>query len=248
MKDLVTGAEREMARPQDGTNRLKISGDGRWAYYRVMEGGPVRRQAIYRVDLTTGQQSRVHPDCGTPVHASHDGATVLFETGSSPTRLSMLDASRGQKHEFLRHGHHGVEAARLSPDGEWLAFQLNRGFDGAQLFTTRFRQGRAGDESTWLPVTDPGGFNLEPWWSPNGEYLYFLSDRDGHRCVWAQQLSAHEKRPAGPARPILHLHTARLTALTAIRRAPLYVGLSVAKDRLVLSLSEITSNVFVGEL
>jgi len=33
-----------------------------------------------------------------------------------------------------------------------------------------------------------------------------------------------------------------------IRRAPVYVGLSAAKDRLVLSLTEITSSVWVADV
>jgi hypothetical protein len=53
-----------------------------------------------------------------------------------------------------------------------------------------------------------------PRWSPDGALLYFLSERDGFRCLWAQRLEPTAKTPFGPAVPVHHFHS----------RAPLAEG------------------------
>ena len=39
--------------------------------------------------------------------------------------------------------------------------------------------------------------DLCPIWSPDGNLLYFLSERDGFRCIWGQKLDPASKRPLG---------------------------------------------------
>ncbi len=245
-RDLVTGRETLVSAPDQTTNRIKISRDGRTAYYRVLEGPEPRLQAIYSADLLTGQSARVCRDCGAPTGVSPDGRLVIYETGSTPARLAVLRVDSGKSWEFARHSHYGMQSARVAPDGRWIAFHVDRGWEGKQIFIAPFRDAATIRESEWIPVTEPGGVDQEVWWSPNGNDLYFLSDRDGHRCVWVQALDSHTRKPRGPAVAIRHFHEARLTPLSFAWRAPSYVGLSVAKDRLVLSLTEISSNIWVG--
>jgi hypothetical protein len=141
-----------------------------------------------------------------------------------------------------------MHSARVSPDGRWIAFHLDRGWDGKQLFVAPFRDAAQINEADWIPVTEPGDVNQEVWWSPNGRYLYFLADRDGWRCVWAQKLDSRTGKPIGPAVAVSHFHQARLTPLSFVWRSPSYVGLSVARGHLVLSLAEIASNTWIGHL
>ncbi|MCC6265015.1 MAG: PD40 domain-containing protein [Bryobacterales bacterium] len=245
-KDLASGGESLLSGPSQATNRLKISPDGSAAYYRVFEGPEPQLQAIHSVDLLTGRSVRVCRDCGAPTHVSPDGRLVVFETGSSPTRLAAMRVDSGEKWEFARHSHYGMRSARVAPDGRWIAFHADRGWEGKQIFVAPFRDTAPIDESQWIPVTETGGVDQEAWWSPNGVYLYFLSDRDGHRCIWAQKFDPRTGEPAGSAIAVYHFHEARLTPLSFLWRDPSYVGLSVAANRLVLSLTAISSNVWVG--
>ena len=81
--------------------------------------------------------------------------------------------------------------------------------------------------------------------SPNGNVVYFLSDRDGYRCIWGQLLAAASKRPLGPARAVYHFHEPQLTSSN--RFAPSWVGLALAHNRIVVALDEITSNIWMME-
>jgi hypothetical protein len=110
-------------------------------------------------------------------------------------RLAALDVASGEKLEVLRHPHHGVQAGRVSPDGRWIAFELDRGPDGVQLFMAPFRGLEAIPETEWIAVTEPDTSSFEPAWNPNGSTLYYLSDRWGSRDLWMQAL-----RPDGRPR------------------------------------------------
>ena len=98
----------------------------------------------------------------------------------------------------------------------------------------------------WIAVTDGSSEEMEPAWSPNGELLYFLSDRDGFRCIWARRLHGAGKQPAGDAFAVRHFHRARrslrrLTGTTGL------IGLSVAPGRMVFSFGELTGNIWLEE-
>jgi Tol biopolymer transport system component len=229
-------------------NRLKVSGDGRLAFYRAMEGAPgdIQRQAIYRADLVSGKTDRVCQNCGGPTHASADGRFVLFENGSAITRIAVLRVGREERWDLLRHSHRPVSSARLSADGRWVAFELDGGFDGRQILVAPFRED--GLSENWVAITPEHGRAAEPWWSPNGRRLYYLDWRDGFPCIWTRKWNNAAGRPEGDAEPVQHFHESRTGPLLAVNRAPRYIGLSVANDRLVLALSQITSLLRLGEL
>ena len=82
-------------------------------------------------------------------------------------------------------------------------------------------------------------------WSPDGTLLYFSSDRDGFRCIWAQRLDRDTKRPVGSAFAMYHFHSARRSLMNA---DILKWELAVAPDKLVFHLGEITSNIWMTTL
>ena len=81
-------------------------------------------------------------------------------------------------------------------------------------------------------------------WSPDGNMLYFLSERDSFRCIWAQRLDPVTKRPTGDAFAVRHFHTSR-RSLTTIGD-PVNLGLSVAIDKLIFSMVERTGNIWMA--
>ena len=74
----------------------------------------------------------------------------------------------------------------------------------------------------------------QPEWSPNGQWLYYLSDQTGTLAVWAVRLS-RDKKPEGVPKPILTFPSVRLN-IDEMR--PRDIGLSVAKDKLALGAAE----------
>ncbi len=215
------------------------------AVYRFLEGVPNRKTAIYETVLATGATRRLCAECGGPTHCSADGLTIPYEVASTPVRLALLGADRSQT-EILRHPQYAVRSARLSTDG-WVAFHLDRNSTEKQIFVAPLRGRETIPQRDWISIAGPEGANQEAYWSPDNRLLYFLSDRDGYRCVWAQSLDPVTKRPAGAPIGVYHLHQTSFSALTSVGRGPWNVGLSIGGDRLALSLAEVKSDVWIAE-
>ncbi len=87
-----------------------------------------------------------------------------------------------------------AEAASLSPDGQWLAF------DARDAGESPRRDVLVVPASGGPPVTIAGGptDDLFPIWTPDGRGLLFVSDRAGSSGLWLQAMAAG--RPVGAAR------------------------------------------------
>ncbi len=85
-----------------------------------------------------------------------------------------------------------------------------------------------------------------PWdWSPDGNLLYFTSDRDGFRCIWAQRLDPQTKHPVGEAFEVYPFHR---TGLSPMNIGLGYFGISLAPDKIVINLGELTGNIWIADL
>ena len=245
-KDLTTGLESELFH-SPSVSRLRLAPDGSAAFFRVMEGPFPQEQQIHRMDLVQGQVRRVCADCGDPTSVGRSGEFVLHQTGSRLSRLAVLHVPTGERRECLRHPHHSVESGRLSPDGSWVAFTLNAGPDGGRLYIAPFRGLAEIGASEWIPVSDPAYSSFEPAWSPDGQVLYFLSDRDGSRDLWLQRLDSR-KHATGNARLVYAFRDPKLTPLKYHLRSPAYVGLSIGPTQAVLALNEWSSRILTGRM
>ena len=98
----------------------------------------------------------------------------------------------------------------------------------------------------WIPITDGTEMDRQSYWSPDGNLLYFLSDRDGFRCIWAQPLDAATKRPNGEAKSVHHFHGAR-RSLRGVGNRASAIQMSVARDQLVFALGELTGNIWMKD-
>jgi hypothetical protein len=123
----------------------------------------------------------------------------------------------------------------LSPDGKLLAYASDRAAPpGSEGNLDIWVQQLAGGEPMRLtrdpaddsePVFSPDGSKIafrseragggiygesnndKQRWSPNGNLLYFVSERDGFRCIWAQRLDPGSKRPVGALFAVYHSHS-----------------------------------------
>jgi len=98
-------------------------------------------------------------------------------------------------------------------------------------------------EKDWIPITD-GRFRDHPdHWSPGGNALYFLSDRDGYVCIWAERLDASTKRPSGAPVVVYHAHGGSRSMTEMLVEA----GFSLAQDRIAFNMEERTGNIWMAE-
>lgn len=131
---------------------------------------------------------------------SADSEWVVFDSYrevNAPLRqgtIYKIRADGGQPKRLMDcTGHHGA----LSPDGSVLAF--------ARGMSPWWRKAYRGscDQDIWLKplddspakrLTEYDGIDTDPMWSPDGESIYFLSDRDGITNVWVMPQSGGDAR------------------------------------------------------
>ena len=100
-------------------------------------------------------------------------------------------------------------------------------------------------ESQWSLILDGTELDRQPVWSPSGDIIYFLSDRDGTRCIWAQRVDTATRKPVGEAFAALHIHQLRYYLNDV--GDPASVGLTVVNGQMYFAGFEIQSNVWMAE-
>lgn len=235
--DLKTGAEWALTATPAGEFAPQIAADGSTVYYSIYG----KREA-YLMASSGGEATKLCDDCGT-WDVSHDGTRILywFSTAQPIVSIGMMQLTTGKKLELIAHPKHSLYQPHFSPDDRWIAFLAKTGQDRSRIYVVPFNGPVAHDPVSWIPVTAGDTLDDKPRWSPDGSLLYFLSERDGFRCLWAQRLHAGSKRPEGDAFAVQHFHTSR-RSLMNVGLGPLEIA--VTSDALVFNMGERTGNIW----
>jgi Tol biopolymer transport system component/DNA-binding winged helix-turn-helix (wHTH) protein len=187
----------------------------------------------------------------TPRGFSSDGSVVLlqrYDLGNQmKDRIVSLDLRTRMEREFLNHPDKPLFHAYFSWDDRWVVFK--KLFDlaelPAQILIAPVRHGTAGKESEWIAVTDGLHADDKPQFSSDGNTVFFTSTRDGYLCVWAQRLDPATKQPLGVPFAYEHFHN------SAGRAAAHFQGesdLSVARDKMLINLPEVHSDIWMTQM
>jgi dipeptidyl aminopeptidase/acylaminoacyl peptidase len=158
--------------------------------------------------------------------------------------VGLLNVVTGKKTALLRHEQYDLFQGYFSPDDRWITFSARLSPDRTQLFVVPFTGERELKESEWIVVTDGSRKDFKARWSPDGNLLYFVSQRDGFRCLWAQRLDPTTKRPLGPSFEVFPSHKARLSLMNVDVTA---LEFSVAREKIVFNLGELTGNIWMAK-
>ncbi len=245
LKDLKTGGETALTMPPAPPYRwLSISPDGSRVAFTVLED---EKRPIYTLTVDAEGRTSVPQkaclDCGIAVSWSHDAGRVLYLT-FTPSRIGSLDVAAGQRSTL-------VEAAEsdalyqpfFSPDGQWLAFIVHS-LGYSRIYVVPLDQNEPVKRERWIALTDGNTWDDKPRWSPDGNVLYFVSDRDGFRCIWAQRLQPDSKLPLEAPTAVYHCHSSRLSLTNLLLPA---FEISVARDKIVFNMAERTGNIWLAE-
>jgi Tol biopolymer transport system component len=156
LRDNVRGSESALlARPV----RPKLSPDGSRVAYsstvpRAGEGG------LYVLDAAGGEaKTLIEPSERVTVYGwSPDGEKVVFWDGS-PTRFSVASWRTGRRSVLISHAKQNIHNAELSPDGNWISFDLPAA-TGRPVMVARIRDGKATGEPEWITVAASGRSGL----------------------------------------------------------------------------------------
>src|SRR5262245_42657897 len=176
----------------------------------------LERGGVVSAPATGGAETaEVPPGSSGPVISAAwapDGKRIAYVVGDSVFLHEAGGQSRGLARVYEAHG------CAWSPNAEYLAcasgnaIALTPGtlFGNAspsQVVSVRVQDGRV------VPLTDSLFANLSPVWSPDGHWIYYVSNRYGPRDIFAQPMAGGA--PHGPALRLttgLNAHTISLSA------------------------------------
>ena len=75
----------------------------------------------------------------------------------------------------------------ISPDGEWMAWQTNVDGDEDEIYLARV------DGSEARNITNTEGLDGHPWFSRDGQWIVFESERTGNMEIWKINLETREQ-------------------------------------------------------
>jgi hypothetical protein len=243
------GTEREITPDMSPSRGLILDGARGVAYYRVLEGPQPSKQVIYRTPIAGGNREKICDDCGTLTDINRTTGELLYETPMERNRLALFNPATKQHTELLRHSDGAVRAARLSPNGKWLAFQVDYGKGTRRLYVAPYRGAQAIPFGEWVAATSPEWVIEDPTWAPDGRGIYYLTHaQDGKPAVYSVGFDP-ERGLTGKA-PVEALRFPRLgfSILRPTGMKSLWAGLSVTEKSLILSVRKLESSLWVGTL
>jgi serine/threonine protein kinase len=210
-----------------------LSSDGhRIAYMPDTEAARVAVGAT--TDLTAEE---VYQDLGIPQHWAADGKRVLY-LSLQLTSLDIFNTVNRMRMELVGSPGQTAMSGRFSPDGRWLVFQTRNEQGQRSIWISRLEDKKL-DPAGWIRITDDPT-DLMPRWSPDGNGLYFISDRDGFRCIWTVELDPATKVRLGEPRAFYHAHNGQ----QSLRVGSAGFNMEVAKDKLVVNMDEFKGNLW----
>ncbi len=148
--------------------------DGRHIVYSVGNSGGGYR--LWRIDIETGEAQPLTAGGGNASEAvvSSNGRRLAYTDTRPSWRITSIDPDSGQRRTIFETRY--IAALPIaSPDGTEIAF-FSMQSSGAQVFTI----GADGqDLRQW--TFDENGTNTLPFWSGNGESVFYYKDRALHR-------------------------------------------------------------------
>lgn len=242
--EVATGQEIRIGETSEATPPI-ISDDGGQVAYAVREKDGL---SIYTAPVTGGVARRICAGCGRPTEWFGHGARMLYDKAvKNNSEIAVLDVASGKSTDILHSKANRIYTPRLSPDRRMLCFTvITTTTQERKTYLTRFSETSQIPEGEWKPLT--GGASVderEPFWSPDGRFLYFLSERDGFRCVWTVRFDPASSKAIGEPFPAHHLHQYRHSLLDFGDVAD--IGLSLAGKTMLLAVREIQSNIWLAE-
>ena len=234
VRDLKSAQENAISASNGPSFNPNFSPDGNELLYRAAEH---QTSVGYAVSLSAGGSKAICEDCSD--YGWSSDKTKLVLVGTSPVRISILDLATQRRTGLLNHPVYLLWNARFSPDDRWVSF--NATAQGrSRVFVAPVSDAGLVPEQEWIAIAG-SGWDDKPRWSPDGNTLYFVSERDGFRCIWAQRLDAR-KHAVGEAIPVFHAHESRRSLSNV---GPGDLAISVARDKLVFNMSERTGNLWM---
>lgn len=212
-----------------------LSGDGKKVIFR-------RDHGAFMTTLEDGPVSQLLPACGKPSDVTFDGGQILCDSISADERIRLWSHGKTGTLVLQPDGRKTTQSdGRFSPNERWVAYSEGRpSSPERRIMIVPATPDKKLAASDWIPVSDPGDFDISPVWGSDGRHIYYVSDKDGFRCIWARPVDPDTARPTGPAFPVAHFHLASQTLRTT--------SLSASRGFLIFTMTETTGNIWTQQI
>jgi hypothetical protein len=190
-------------------------------------------------NMKTGPGSQICEGCIVRSLFSSPGEAI-FQYGNELVRQNL---NTGNRTSLAKPGSGRILDAALSPDDGFVALVLGKHSGGNAIYVVP-ADGIPIPEPEWIPIADEDFLLDSPRWSADCSLLYYISERDGSPCIWAQRLHPQTRRPDGNAIEVFHERLARY----AIAGPKRWRVISAARDRLIALRCEATGNIYLTTL
>jgi serine/threonine protein kinase/Tol biopolymer transport system component len=196
----------------DGDNdQPACSPDGSRVVFRSARNGG----GLY-VMGATGESPRKISDFGQNPAWSPDGTEIVCGTDYildpkrriSESKLWVINVGNGEKRPLITEG--DAAQPRWSPNGHRIAYFFRTAAGRRDIWTVPAKGGQP------VPLTDDAALDWNPVWSPDGNYLYFASDRQGIASLWRVRIDemtggrlGDPEAVTGPVAEILQIDISR---------------------------------------
>jgi Tol biopolymer transport system component len=236
LMNLNTRSEAPVSEERKGLLWPRISPDGSKLSFAEEIAGKYDRFIML---ATGGAPEPLCQNCGPAMDWSRDGKRALIED-SSVKSIALVKPGSPGKTQLLRRDGSTLVAPRFSPDERWIAFVARTESAGSRIYLAPLRGESTAAPGDWAALTKDNAWEAVPQWSPDGKLVYFISNRDGQRCIWARRFE--EGRAAGEPFAVHHFHDARRSpANTALQATDLFVG----RDQMVIGVGEVSGSLWM---
>jgi len=186
--DLASGRETQIStsKSREPVQAPAWSPDAKYIAYVGLRGS---RYGIYRkLSTGAGDEELIYQHLGGPIVLtdwSLDGKVLSFYASDlSGSTLYLVPVEGDRKPIEVTHSESQVVAARLSPDGRWLAYRSNEKDNRDQIFVRAVPAPGASKDAPvgkWQVSTE-GGEGMV-WWRRDGTELYYFGPQRGVMAV-----------------------------------------------------------------
>ena len=238
--DIASGTQRSVLSSPTRLQTARLSGDGSRILFTSSNFD------LMSIASAGGAAEKLCEHCGEVMGGSTDGRRTLYEPFENEDVLMYDPDAHATVTLAKRPGPDVIlSSARFSNDGKWVAFHaLRNATNSAQLWIVPVGPERPVPQASWIAVSEGDALERDPAWSPDGRFLYFISERDGFRCLWARALDPITKHPAADAFAVRHFHSARFS-LRQVGSRGFLTGLTVGDGGLVFAMGELKGNVWL---
>lgn len=237
LKNLTTGQEMTFPTQAMSFDFLpRLSPDGSVLAYRDFISGKWRTFVV----PVGGASSREVCDSCLILDFFPDTDFVLVQL--KPDVLEKMNLRTGERSPVLSSGPGFISDASLSPDGEWVAYLTGEPDGRAVIWITPVSGVQVSGKQRIL-ITEDDRYLSSPEWSPNGRYIYFLSEKNNRSSIYAQELDPRTKEPVEEAREVYFSQESRFHLNFPIGNGTI----GVAADKIIFHVCEMAGNIYLAK-